>query len=156
MAVGLPVITTPAGDAGVVVQDHVTGYVVPFDDGALMAERLVRLARSPQLRCTLGAAGRARVERCYGFDGLAEALLHTYRRIAERQRNGRVLDALRGHRLSAGVVALGVLPGGCDEGVGAAISALNGPVGAAVSAAQCGRDARTHTNGDGRGGRINK
>jgi len=149
MAVGLPVITTPAGDAGVVVQDHVTGYVVPFDDGALMAERLVRLARSPQLRCTLGAAGRARVERCYGFDGLAEALLHTYRRIAERQRNGRVVAAVRGHRLSAGAVAMGV--------------------GAAVSAAQCGRDARTHkpfslcgrdarthTNGDGRGGRIHK
>ena len=94
MAAGLPVITTPAGDAGVVVQDHATGYVVPFDDVASMVDRLVRLARSPELRYMLGAAGRTRVERCYGFDILADALLRTYRRIAERQRNGRVLDAL--------------------------------------------------------------
>ncbi|HEX6965424.1 MAG TPA: glycosyltransferase family 4 protein [Gemmatimonadaceae bacterium] len=94
MAAGRPVITTPAGDAGVVVEHEVTGYVVPSDDISAMAERMVRLARSPRLRCALGAAGRARVERCYSFDRLAHALLCTYRRIAERQANHRVCDAL--------------------------------------------------------------
>jgi len=94
MAAGLPVITTPAGDAGVVVEDDATGYVVPFDDVPAMAERMVRLARSPRLRCTLGAAGRARVERCYSYDRLAASLLDTYREIAEHHHHRRVCDAL--------------------------------------------------------------
>src|SRR5437879_3989280 len=33
MAAGLPVLTTPAGDAGIVVQDGGAGYVVPFEGG---------------------------------------------------------------------------------------------------------------------------
>ncbi|HET7564456.1 MAG TPA: glycosyltransferase family 4 protein [Gemmatimonadaceae bacterium] len=94
MAAGRPVITTPAGDAGVVVEDDATGYVVPFDDVSAMAERMVRLARSPRLRGALGAAGRARVERCYSFDRLAASLLDTYRDIAEHHHHRRVCDAL--------------------------------------------------------------
>jgi glycosyltransferase involved in cell wall biosynthesis len=82
MAAQLPVITTSAGDAGVVVQDDVTGYVVPFDDVEQMAERIVRLARSPGLRRSFGRAGRLRVEQCYSFERLATSLLGTYRRIA--------------------------------------------------------------------------
>jgi glycosyltransferase involved in cell wall biosynthesis len=82
MAARLPVITTPAGDAGLVVQDDVTGYVVPFDDVEQIAERVVRLARSPELRRSLGRAGRLRVEQCYGSEQLAVSLLGTYRSIA--------------------------------------------------------------------------
>jgi glycosyltransferase involved in cell wall biosynthesis len=82
MAARLPVITTPAGDAGLVVQDNVTGYVVPFDDIEQTAERIVRLARSPELRRSFGQAGRLRVERCYSYDQLPAALLGTYRSIA--------------------------------------------------------------------------
>lgn len=82
MAARLPVITTPAGDAGVVVQDDVTGYVVPFDGVEQMAERLVRLVRSPELRRSLGRAGRVRVEQRYSADELATSLLGAYRGIA--------------------------------------------------------------------------
>jgi glycosyltransferase involved in cell wall biosynthesis len=82
MAVQLPVITTPAGDAGLVVQDDVTGYVVPFDDVEQIAERVVRLARSPELRCSFGRAGRLRVEQCFSFEQLAASLLGTYQSIA--------------------------------------------------------------------------
>ena len=83
MAAGLPVITTPAGDAGVIVEDGVTGYVVPFDGVDQMAERIIRLARSPSLRQQLGLEGRHRAEQRYGFEGLARALLDAYREIAE-------------------------------------------------------------------------
>ncbi len=82
MASRLPVITTAAGDSGIVVQDNVTGYVVPFDDVEQMAERVVRLARSPELRRSLGRAGRRRVEQRYSYDQLAGSLLDTYRSIA--------------------------------------------------------------------------
>jgi glycosyltransferase involved in cell wall biosynthesis len=83
MAASLPVITTPAGDAGSVVQDGVTGYVVPFDDIEGMAERMVQLARAPDLRRQLGQASRRRVEQSYSCEVLTEYMLSTYRSIAE-------------------------------------------------------------------------
>ena len=66
-----------------VVQDGVTGYVVPFDDIDAMAELMVRLAQSPDLACQLGQAGRKRVEECYSIDGLGERLLKVYTEIAK-------------------------------------------------------------------------
>jgi glycosyltransferase involved in cell wall biosynthesis len=94
MAARLPVVTTPAGDAGRVVQDGVTGYVVAFDDVRGMAERVLRLAHSPSFRRRLGEAGRQRVEQSYSYAGLAGCLLDTYRAIAEQQQNGRALQIL--------------------------------------------------------------
>jgi glycosyltransferase involved in cell wall biosynthesis len=94
MAARLPVITTPAGDSGLVVQDGITGYVVPFDDIESMAERMIQLARSSNLRRELGVAGRNRVEKLYSFDGLADQLLSTYRSIAERRHDARLLSVL--------------------------------------------------------------
>ncbi len=96
MAAGLPVITTPAGDAGFVVQDGVTGYVVPFDDSNMMAERMVRLAKSPSLRRKLGEAGRRRAAN-YDFERLSDRLLWVYRQIARRSANrrvGKILEAM--------------------------------------------------------------
>jgi glycosyltransferase involved in cell wall biosynthesis len=94
MAAGLPVITTPAGDASAVTQNGVTGYVTPFDDIDAMAERMVLLARSPELCRSLGEAGRRRVEQLYGFDGLAERLLSTYRAIAQQYGDRRLRAVL--------------------------------------------------------------
>jgi glycosyltransferase involved in cell wall biosynthesis len=94
MAAQLPVITTPAGDAGVVVQNDVTGYVVPFDDVEQMAERIVRLARSPELRRSFGWAGRRRVEQCYSYEQLAASLLGTYRSIAVARGHEEVLNLI--------------------------------------------------------------
>ena len=64
MAVRRPVVTTPAGDAGVLVEDGVNGYVVPFDDVEAMADRMARLAKSLELRRRFGEAGRRRMEEC--------------------------------------------------------------------------------------------
>jgi len=100
MAARLPVVTTPAGDAGRVVEHDATGYVVSFDDIDGMARRLLQLATSPPLRRQLGDAGRARVERSYSYTGLASCLLETYRGIAEQQRNRRALTACLSHSSS--------------------------------------------------------
>lgn len=95
MAARLPVITTPAGDAGTVVVHEVTGYVQPYDDILSMAECIVRLAQSPDLRRQLGQAGRRRVEEQYSFEGLAENLLAIYDDIARRYQNQRLLHVLQ-------------------------------------------------------------
>ena len=96
MAVRRPVVTTPAGDAAVVVEDGVSGYVVPFDDVEAMAGAMVRLAESPELRRTLGEAGRRRVEEAYGYDGLAGRLISAYETIAERKGRRDILTAIAG------------------------------------------------------------
>jgi len=85
MAARRPVITTPAGDAGLIVEEGRTGYVVPFGDTDTMAERMVRLANAPGLRQKLGEAGRERVERLYNLDSLFDQLLAIYRDIARRR-----------------------------------------------------------------------
>jgi glycosyltransferase involved in cell wall biosynthesis len=84
MAARLPVITTPAGDAGTIVRDGRTGFVVPFGGTQQLAERIVTLASSADLRQRMGEAGRGELERCYGRDGLAESLLTAYAAIAAR------------------------------------------------------------------------
>jgi glycosyltransferase involved in cell wall biosynthesis len=94
MAARIPVVATPAGDIQEVVREGVTGYVVPFDDVEGIAKRMVRLAKSPDLRHQLGEAGRQQAERIYSYEGLADRLLSTYRSIAEQQGNRRVLRAL--------------------------------------------------------------
>ncbi len=98
MAARRPVVTTPAGDAGVVVEDNVTGYVVPFDDIETMAARMVRLAESPELRRRFGAAGRCRMEHEYSYSGLAGRLISAYEAIAQRHGRGDILAALAGLR----------------------------------------------------------
>jgi glycosyltransferase involved in cell wall biosynthesis len=87
MAACLPVITTPAGDAAAIVRDGVTGYVVPFEDINGMAERVVSLAQSPELRRTLGEAGRKQVEHEYAYEGISDRLLSVYREVARQQRD---------------------------------------------------------------------
>ncbi len=79
MSASLPVVTTPAGDAGRVVVEGVTGFVVPFERPAEMADRIVRLAVCPELRERLGTAGRLRAEEEYSYERLGVRLLDLYR-----------------------------------------------------------------------------
>ncbi len=52
---------TDIGGATEVVVDQETGFLVPFGDEELLAERLRGLVASPSLRLRMGEAGRARV-----------------------------------------------------------------------------------------------
>jgi glycosyltransferase involved in cell wall biosynthesis len=87
MALGKPAIVTPAGDAPVVVQHGINGYVVEFNDAPGLAERMVELARSPELRRQMGQAGREHIEAFYSLDGLAGRLLEIYSQAASLRRS---------------------------------------------------------------------
>jgi glycosyltransferase involved in cell wall biosynthesis len=95
MAARLPVVTTPVGDAALVVEDGVSGYVVPFDPVTDLANRLSTLAGSPALRQQLGQAGYARVTERYACAGLADRLLAVYRAVALERGHRQVLARLR-------------------------------------------------------------
>ena len=94
MASGLPVIATPAGDAKIVVEEGVNGYLVEFDDCPAMAAKMVQLAGSAELRSRLGAAGRSRVAQCYDLRTLSDRLVSLYRRMAVNLRHERILRLL--------------------------------------------------------------
>lgn len=100
MAAGLPIVTTAAGDAARIVESGVTGYVVPFDNVAQVADRILLLAKSKDQRDRLGGAGRRRVEEFYDFNGLADRLLCIYRATATRLDIGRLLDILSHYQIS--------------------------------------------------------
>jgi glycosyltransferase involved in cell wall biosynthesis len=60
-AAGVPVVTTALGGLPELVQDGVTGLVVPPDDPDALAAALNRLHRDPQAAFAMGQAARARV-----------------------------------------------------------------------------------------------
>lgn len=72
MAAGIPVLASRVGVNPTVVVDGVTGYCV--SDVSEWVERLDQLARNPELRSRLGAAGRERVERLYSLRVLTPRL----------------------------------------------------------------------------------
>ena len=69
MAAGLPVVATNVGDIPRLVEDGVTGLLVPPNDPAALAQALRELAVDPERRRQMGKAGRRRVEE--RFDGSA-------------------------------------------------------------------------------------
>ncbi len=94
MAASLPIISTPAGETPGLVKDGENGYLIPFDDPLVLANRMVHLAQSPILGAKLGSEGRVLVEHQYSVKHLTGNLLDTYRAIAHETRNNSVLALL--------------------------------------------------------------
>ena len=61
LACGIPVVGAAIGGIAHVVVDAVTGFLVPPDDPAALAERLARLRRNPELGRAYGRAGIRRM-----------------------------------------------------------------------------------------------
>lgn len=84
MASGLPCVTTEVGSAtSWIVQDGVTGYVVAPCDPAALAERIRRL-REPELRATMGKAGRARAGTDFSEAGMIAGVRAAYEKAFTR------------------------------------------------------------------------
>ena len=60
MSQGLPVVSTTEGAIQEIVQDGVTGYLVPQKDAHALADSLTMLLKDPNLRKQMGEAGRIR------------------------------------------------------------------------------------------------
>jgi len=82
MAAGLPVVTTPAGDAADVVEPAAAGYIVPFGDVEATSVAITQLAGSPALRSHLGKSGRDYIARNRASSDLGPRLLKMYAEIA--------------------------------------------------------------------------
>ncbi|MBZ8180605.1 glycosyltransferase [Oscillatoria salina] len=81
MAMGLPVISTYHGGIPELVENGVSGFLVPERDVEALAEKLNYLIQNPQQWCEMGKAGRAYVEKYYDLDMLNDKLVQVYQQI---------------------------------------------------------------------------
>ena len=78
MAFEKPVVATRVGGIPEVVEDGVTGLLVPPRDPEALAEALLRLLDDAELRGRMGAAGRRRVEGKFNLERNVTALIGEY------------------------------------------------------------------------------
>lgn len=62
LAAGVPVVTTQIAGIGELVENGISGYLVPPGNAALLADRIAILLANPALRSQFGAAGRTKIE----------------------------------------------------------------------------------------------
>lgn len=77
-AMGLPVVSCAIGGIPEAVSDGQTGFLVPERNWEALVPKLLLLLRSPTLRATFGAAGRARVHALFDIRKQATRLEELY------------------------------------------------------------------------------
>jgi glycosyltransferase involved in cell wall biosynthesis len=78
MACETPAICTNVASLPEVVEDGVTGFVVPPNDPAAIGERLERFRRDPARAAAMGKAARARVLERFTWDCVVQRCLDAY------------------------------------------------------------------------------
>jgi len=84
MAAGKPIVATRTGGIPEVVDDGKTGILVPPRDHQAMAEAIIRLLKSEQVRGAMGQAGRARARSLFSAERMVQNTLKVYERVAVR------------------------------------------------------------------------
>lgn len=81
MAMGLPVISTIHGGIPELVEDGVSGFLVPERDAEALADRLGDLLAHPESWSEMGLAGRAFVCRHFNLSHLNDRLVQQYEQL---------------------------------------------------------------------------
>jgi glycosyltransferase involved in cell wall biosynthesis len=81
LAAERPVVATRAGGTGSVVVEGESGFLLAVGDVEGLAQRLVELARDPDLRTRLGRAGAVDVRSRFAIGPMADRLEAVYRRL---------------------------------------------------------------------------
>lgn len=80
MASGLPVVATDVGGNGELIEEGLTGKLVPLGDVEAMATEIVALARNRESARAMGQAGRRAVERKYSMTAMVRQYQDLYDR----------------------------------------------------------------------------
>jgi glycogen synthase len=85
MACGTPVIGSNVGGIKFSVRDGETGYLVPPEDPAALAERIAHLYRHPKLLRVLGERGIRRVNDLFTWRNVAASIAETYQDVVDER-----------------------------------------------------------------------
>jgi glycosyltransferase involved in cell wall biosynthesis len=84
MAAGLPVVATAVGGLPALIEDGVTGFLVPSGDEQALGRALASLRADPALARAVGERGRAHVRRLYAHDAMVRRYLDLYVSVGAR------------------------------------------------------------------------
>lgn len=76
-----PVVATDVGGVGTIIQNQVTGLLVPPQHPSKLASAIARLLDDPDLARSLAAAGRRLVERDFGIEAMVRRTEDVYRSV---------------------------------------------------------------------------
>jgi len=89
MAAGLPVIASRVGGNAELVQDGVTGMLVPSEDSAALSAALLKLLSEPALAARLAQAGHEFTVRNFSFERLVQDVDALYAELLSEKRRSR-------------------------------------------------------------------
>ena len=78
MSCGSPVIASKTGGFPELIEDSVSGFLVPVNDPQALAARIVQLLNSPALRQSIGANARRRVESFFSPGQVLPSMIAAY------------------------------------------------------------------------------
>jgi glycosyltransferase involved in cell wall biosynthesis len=81
MQYSLPIVSTFEGVIPDVVEDGVTGFLVPQRDAAALADKLEVLIKDPDLRVKMGAAGRAKYEKEFTLERFEKRMVEILKEV---------------------------------------------------------------------------
>lgn len=85
MRAGLPCVATAVGGNVEAVADGETGFIVPSEDPDELAARILVLLRDPQLRRTMGEAGRERFLHCFTSATMVTKIVAAYQEVLSQK-----------------------------------------------------------------------
>lgn len=83
MSQGIPPIVTDVGGMPELVEDEISGLVVPPSDPKALAEAMLKLEQDTALRQSLGQGALARIEGPFSIERTVEELLDIYQQVSE-------------------------------------------------------------------------
>jgi glycosyltransferase involved in cell wall biosynthesis len=78
MALAKPVIATNVGGVTDLIENGVSGLLIPSGDAVSLADKIAQLMKNTKLRERLGQAGRKRIETCFSVDVIAKRYMEYY------------------------------------------------------------------------------
>jgi colanic acid/amylovoran biosynthesis glycosyltransferase len=84
MALGLPVLGTRHGGIPELIEDGVSGLLVPERNSEALTTSLIELIDHPERWASMGQVGRRRIEEEYEIDRLNDELINLYRSLGVR------------------------------------------------------------------------